>query len=422
MYKIQNCWAHVLVAGALASAALLPVPAAEAQTESVVYSFQDDGADGTNPLGSLINVGGTLYGTTTFGGANTSCTFGCGAVFSLNPTTGAETVLHSFNDNGTDGYHLTGSLIDVDGTLYGTAENGGTNGEGIVFKINRRTGAEAVVYAFRNNGTDGENPKAGLMNVGDMLYSTTLAGGTNGEGTVFSLNPKTGAEAVVYSFQNNGTDGANPVSGLINVDGTLYGTTSESGSPCNARGGCGTVFSINLTSGAETVVHSFRNNGADGMYPISGLISVGLDGTLYGTTYEGGTGNCTSNGFTGCGTVFKINPRTSAEIVVYSFQSNGTDGTIPDAGLISVSGALYGTASYGGANCVNQDCGTVFKIIPKTGAETVLHSFGSGTDGLNPEASLINVDGTLYGTSIDGGTGCNGHGLIGCGTVFKITP
>lgn len=186
-----------------------------------------------------------------------------------------ESVVHSFG-NGTDGELLRAGVIDVKGTMYGTTYSGGANGYGAVFSLNHKSGAETVLYSFQNNGSDGQSPKAGLIDVQGTLYGTTLAGGSQGVGTVFSVDPATGAEKIVYSFQNNGSDGQSPVAGLIDVNGTLYGATEFGGAA-----GLGTLFAINLTTGAESVVHVF-GGGSDGREPVAGLIDV--SGTLYGTT------------------------------------------------------------------------------------------------------------------------------------------
>ena len=116
---------------------------------------------------------------------------------------------------------------------------------------------------------------------------------------MFSLDPTTGAEAVVYSFQG-GKDGVSSFASLIKVGGRLYGTTFFGGTF-----GDGTVFSVSLKTGAERVEHSF-GGGSYGFYTYAGLINVG--GTLYGTTeYGGGSNNC-SSGPGGCGTVFAVTP------------------------------------------------------------------------------------------------------------------
>ena len=137
----------------------------------------------------------------------------------------------------------------------------------------------ATVASF--NGSNGGSPYAALLDVNGTLYGTTEAGGSGGTGTVFSLNPTTGALSTLASF--TGSNGAIPQAGLISVGGTLYGTTAGGG----GSGGYGTVFSLNPTTGALSTLASFT--GSNGAYPYAGLISVG--GTLYGTTYGGGSAN-----------------------------------------------------------------------------------------------------------------------------------
>jgi uncharacterized repeat protein (TIGR03803 family) len=97
--------------------------------------------------------------------------------------------------------------------------------------------------------------------------------------------------------------------------------------------------------------------------------------------------------------------------VVYSFGA-APDGNSPQASLIDVGGTLYGTTYFGGTD--SSSCGTIFSITPD-GTEKVLHSVGSGSDGSTPQAALIDVSGTLYGTTSSGGT-------VGDGTVFALSP
>ena len=145
-------------------------------------------------------------------------------------------MLYSFG-GGTDSENPEGSLIDVRGMLYGTAGCGGTSNYGTVFSLNPTTGAETVLHSFCG-GTDGESPLASLIDVKGVLYSTTELGGTYNGGTVFSLDPMTGAETVLHSF-GGGTDGETPYPGLIDVKGALYGTTYFGGTYFY-----GTVFKI----------------------------------------------------------------------------------------------------------------------------------------------------------------------------------
>jgi len=132
-------------------------------------------------------------------------------------------------------------------------------------------------------------------------------------------------------------------------------------------------------------------------------------GNLYGTTIGGGVSTY------GC--VFELSPTESGwvETVLYNFSS--TDGAYPDSALTFDSqGNLYGTTVRGGS----YDSGVAFELSPTNPGgwtETVLHNFGSGSDGNGPQSDLIfDRAGNLYGTTT--GSGGNRRG----GTVFKLTP
>jgi uncharacterized repeat protein (TIGR03803 family) len=189
-------------------------------TETVLYSF-GSGSDGQAPLGGLINLHGTLYGLTAYGG-----TYGHGTVFSITRN-GTEKVLHSFAGNsGGDGAEPVASLTNVKGTLYGTTYEGGAYKYGTVFSITR-DGTETVLYSF-GSGSDGRNPAGVLITVKGTLYGTTQNGGANSDGTVFSITTD-GTETLLYSF-GTGSDGHYPQASLKNIRGTLYGTTVSGGS------------------------------------------------------------------------------------------------------------------------------------------------------------------------------------------------
>ena len=388
--------------------ALAIAPGTTSTNYKVVYSFGNP-PDGSYPTASLIDMGGTLYGTTAGGGSN-SCAyypyspyFGCGTVFSITPS-GTEKVLYNFG-SAPDGSVPYGNLRDVGGTLYGTTVYGGsyTCGYrsqpfscGTVFTITT-SGTERVLHNFGQEG-DGRYPLSGLIKVQGTLYGTTSGGGANycapyqyniHCGTVFSITPG-GTEDVLHSFGPARRRANTPLDSLIDVGGKLYGTTKRGG-----RHGFGAIFSITLRGGLK-VVHYF--GGTDGSAPVAGLIEV--TGTLYGTTSAGGAN--------GDGTVFSITP-DGTEKVLHSF--GALDGADPTAGLTTVKSTLYGTTRGGGAH----GGGTIFSITT-SGRERVLHSFGgSGSDGRSPYGRLTGVRGTLYGTTEFGGT-------YGDGTVFALTP
>ncbi len=197
---------------------------------------------------------------------------------------------------------------------------------------------------------------------------------------------------VLYSF-TGGADGSSPTMGLIrDSKGNLYGTTG------GGAYGAGVVFKVDK-HGTETVLYSFMSS-TDGGYPQSGLIRD-TAGNLYGTTEYGGAYSY--------GTVYELSP-SGVETVLYSFKGPGGDGSYPLGGLVrDTAGNFYGTTSAGGTYSL----GTVYKLS-STGTETILHNFGQGSDGTDPQTGVIRTGSTLYGTTLTGGA-------YGVGTVWKLS-
>jgi uncharacterized repeat protein (TIGR03803 family) len=279
-----------------------------------------------------------------------------------------------------------------------------------------------VIHTF--TGPDGANPYAGLtIDQAGRLYGTTWRGGAgpctisflNGCGTVFRLTPhgQGWLFSPLYSFQ--GADGEAPFSRVIfGPDGTLYGTTSEGGAV-----GQGTVFNLkppaavckaSLCPWDETVLHSFTGT-TDGGSPYSEVL-LDQAGNLYGTTYAGGDHTR--------GTVFELTRSNGSweETVL----SDLPDGKGPYGGLIfDASGNLYGTTSAGGYTGCDygsySGCGTVFQLTPSGSGWTTntLYDFQSTSSGNTPLANMImDGAGNLYGTTLDGGQ-------YGGGTAFELT-
>ncbi len=288
----------------------------------------------------------------------------------------------------------------------------------------RTAQAQTFTTIFSFNGSNGADPVAGLLQGTDgNLYGITGSSSIS-YGTVFKITPG-GTETTLYTFctQTNCPDGSDPRAGLVQAgNGSLYGTTFAGGTGtfCSFSFGCGTVFRITL-DGTLTTLYNFASQSGDGVFPGAGLVQAS-NGNLYGTTSGGGAN--------GGGTVFEITPDGTLT-TLYSFcsQSDCTDGGSPWGALVqATNGSLYGTTSYGGATnsslCSYSSCGTVFKITP-SGTLTTLYSFCSQagcTDGNYPTAGLVQaIDGNLYGTTYTGGAN-DGCFLGTCGTVFKITP
>jgi uncharacterized repeat protein (TIGR03803 family) len=341
-------------------------------TGTALYSFcaQQGCADGQLPTGNLVmDAAGNIYGSTLVGGNGADCPpqlAECGTVFKLAPD-GTETVLHDFCSQAgcADGAVPNGGLVlDGQGNLYGTTENGGTGqceGNnyltdcGVVFKL-APDGTETVLYQFcsRKSCADGSSPLAGLVRDGKgNLYGTTVNGGSGGVGVVFELKPG-GNEVVRHSFGGGG-DGAYPVAGLLaDGKGNFWGTTEEGG----AHKG-GTVFQL-TARGSETVLYSFcsKRHCRDGGAPTAALVADAA-GNLYGTTVGGGGGKDVGD-CNGCGVVFKVSPG-GTETTLHGFcRTSCADGAVPEAGLLATGkGELFGTTENGGAADIG---GTVFRL------------------------------------------------------------
>jgi len=321
-----------------------------------------------------------------------------GRTFNANAQT--ETTLYSFAGYPNDGANPYAGLVHgSDGNFYGTTVAGGTNGDGTVFRISPG-GSYTNLYSFAGYPNDGNGPSAGLVQGSDSnFYGTTFYGGASGYGTVFRISPG-GSYTNLYSFAGYPNDGANPVAGLVHgSDGSFYGTTESGGT-----NDYGTVFRIS-PGGSYTNLYSFAGSPNDGESPSAGLV-LGSDGNFYGTAFYGGT--------SGYGTVFRISPGGS-HTNLYSFTGAPSDGALPLATLVQGSdGNFYGTTYQGGTNFC--DCGTVFRISP-SGSYRNLYSFADVPDGSLPYAGLAQgSDGNFYGTTLYGG------GTSDYGTVFRISP
>ncbi|NOS69594.1 MAG: hypothetical protein HOP33_06660 [Verrucomicrobia bacterium] len=271
--------------------------------------------------------------------------------------------------------------------------------------------------------SDGADPYAGLVLMGNALYGTASYGGSSDNGTVFKVNTDGSGFTNLHNFTavhyngsccDTNSDGANPEAGLILSGNTLYGTASNGG-----NSGYGTVFKVNTDGSGFTNLHSFMTTSgsgltnSDGYRPRGGLIISAH--TLYGTAESGG--------ISGYGTVFKVNTDGSGFAKLHDFTlpsgspPTNSDGIRPRAGLVISGNTLYGMAPFGGSS----DNGTVFKVNTDGSGFTNLHSFTAfpsfgpytNSDGANPYAGLILSGNTLYGTAPNGGS-------LGYGTVFKV--
>lgn len=270
------------------------------------------------------------------------------------------------------------------------------------------------VYSF-TGGADGRDPATRItFDSEGNTYGTTAAGGDFDFGVVFKLTPAgdSWVQTVLYSFAG-GNDGLDPHGGVtIGPDGSLYGTTVAGGNAGICAGdGCGVVYRLTLVGDlwVQQTIYNFKGD-QDGWGPGSPVI-FDAAGNLYSTTPNGG-----AKGF---GTVFMLTPNPTGQWhkkILHHF-SGGKDGATGSLGelLLDGQGNLYGVTEQGGANGV----GTVYRLSPSpNGAWTfkTLYAFKGMPDGANPFGGLIrDANGNLYGTTYFGGT-------AGMGTAFQLTP
>jgi len=324
-----------------------------------------------------------------------------------------EKILYAFK-GGTDGNTPEAGLVfDGAGNLYGTTYFGGAHSDGTIFQLTPGTGGkwtESVIYSFGATGTDGLNPISGLViDSSGVLYGTTAGGGTKGHGTIYKLAKAGGVwkVAIIHNFSGLSGDGAKPQGGVIfGPDGNLYGATYEGGGS-----EIGVAYELALSSGKWVYkqLHSFSSNGIDGQFPM-GNVAFDANGNLYGTTSLGGSKSQ--------GVVYELIPGSNGkwtEKLIKTFDpSNGLDGGKPEAGVaIDTAGNLYGTTSGGGKN---KFYGVVYEMVLGTNGkwtQAIPHTFTGGPDGSEPDTPVIlDSSGNIYGTTFVGGTD---------GVAFKLT-
>jgi uncharacterized repeat protein (TIGR03803 family) len=404
-------------------AALTRVP-----TYTVVHTFAPYRPDRSTPASLTIDDRGSLHGVARWDDI----------VFSIKPPAAAGSpgdlrVLLK-PDAMTAGSFPGWSAIDRTGALYvATTSGGGADGRGggTLFALRRAGdgwGAPEVLFTFPSRCP--VNTMSDLISDGSgAFYGTTQGCGGPDGGTVFKLSKTENhwAMTILHRFKAAG-DGAYPHAGLVmDAAGVLYGTTGGGG-----KDEIGTVFKLTPSNDGwhEEVIHTFRQlDGSQcrgGCLPMAGL-TLGPDGTLYGTTGAGGN--------FGEGVVFALTPSGDGgwrQRVLYSFRREDGDGSAPNSRLVlGPSGELYGTTRNGGDQPSHSGKGTVFKLIPSAWewlglapatsewTEIVVHRFAGDADGGTPTANLVRDGaGRLFGITEGGAYSGVSYG----GTVYAITP
>ena len=266
-------------------------------------------------------------------------------------------------------------------------------------------GSEEALYQFQRQ-KDGFRPLSGVLLLNGKIYGATNEGGgsRHEDGTIYELTQaKSGwTRKTLHSF-TGGTDGSLPITDLTaDKAGSLYGSTTQGGQPlCYAGSGCGVIFTIGHgpKGWKESVIHYFDET--DGSNPTGNLVWDDA-GNLYGTA----TGDITNYG-----SIFKLSPSRKGWKLVTIHFFDGADGGGPTSLFRDKKGNLYGSTAGGGV----YGYGTVYRLSPsgKTWVLTTLYSFTGGADGAGPYGPVLYKDGVIYGTTVDGGAS-------GFGTVYQV--
>ncbi|MEO8446000.1 MAG: choice-of-anchor tandem repeat GloVer-containing protein [bacterium] len=368
-------------------------------TGGVLHSF--NGNDGATSKGSLTLFGNTLYGRTSAGGAN-----GEGVIFKVDTDSTGFQVLYNFQTGSSNGlgkepHH--DAMLYYDEFLYGTALEGGNSDNGVIYKLNLSGTEYTPIHIFTGGNNDGAQPHSGVIEINNVLYGMTAAGGTHGNGTLYSIDPDGSNFNVLYSFHNSDGDNSHGRLTLGSDGHTLFGMTREGGSQ-----DLGVIFSFDLNNSNYTILHSFAGGSKDGSTTDHGFLTRSND-TLFGMTQLGGSGNT--------GIIFSIKENGSDFQIMHSFGSSSTDGTSPYGSLQLSNGFLYGTTRTGG----DHDHGSVFRINTSGTTYEILYSLKRNSFGEYPiDNVVLNTDGTeLYCLAQAGGE-FDSSGSNQYGTVFEL--
>ena len=388
---------------------------AQARAQTLTTMFRFNGIDGAQPIWEPAPDGqGNLYGTTQWGGAPNDC----GTVYRFTPGVSRNfETLHRFTCHSDGALPEAGPTYDPStAMLYGTTIFGGRENDGTIFSYNPATGTFTTLYSFPG-GAGGQWPQTQLTLGSDgALYGTVRdwAGSCAPFSqctAAYRFDPATGSVTSLHVL--SAAEGVGAAGHLVfGKAGKLFGVTTDGGT-CSNNNDCGTVYRLDPASGAVQVIYNFT----DYVEPVG--LTVDADKNLYVTTSHGG--------YRQSGEILKLTPVVGQPYTVSTlFQfGSATAGGYPAAGLTydSVKQVLYGTTSVGGAGAGGD--GVLFQIDPDGGAFTVLHAFVGGSDGATPNDGILVSLGELYGETLGSANGigtpkyCGNQSPGTCGTLFR---
>lgn len=342
-----------------------------------------------HPRSIDLGPDGAFYGGAIFGGK-----YNQGVLFRFQPPTDVKLIADFTGTNGPTLGRMPGRQLRLgrDGWMYGVTERGGSKDLGTIFRFNPRDPGRGISTLWEFQGTDGSEPLAGLIEDSSqpgIFYGGTQYGGASDAGTLFKLEV-TGETARVHTlkqFTGNGGDapGKRLVANLVQTsDGALYGSCPDGG-----EGTGGVVFRLS-PSGDYTILSSFGLPPSRLANPVGGL-TLGKDGTIYG--------HCRVER-DGYGAFFRVNPAGDVEILA---RFSNAVGSQPGSTLLAApDGSLYGTTMEGG----DHFRGTLYRYTPGNGLSRVasFYDVGGQITDLVWGTPVIGPDGLIYGSFEGGGS------------------
>ncbi|MEO1712437.1 MAG: choice-of-anchor tandem repeat GloVer-containing protein, partial [Bacteroidota bacterium] len=222
---------------------------------------------------------GAYWGTTRYGGTGG----GAGSIFVTDETGQNPRIIHSFAFDfpGLDPEDQT--LVESNGLLYGTATEGGTYDDGVLYSYDLSTGIYTAVVNFEAAITGSEPSGALQVGSGGIIYGTTKFDGPGSSGTLYAYDPIQDTLEILLDFSTTTFSGFNTTIYLAS-DGNIYGNSPNAGSNSD-----GLLFKLDLTSLSYTTLFEFDDDGSQDGRRVQNQLVEGTAGLLYGSTYQGGT-------------------------------------------------------------------------------------------------------------------------------------
>jgi uncharacterized repeat protein (TIGR03803 family) len=335
---------------------------------------------GSGPVGQYVFHNGKIYGTASYGGANSD-----GTLFEFDTTTNTFLKLLDFSNTTSGRLPSAGLMMAANNKMYGITRQGGTSDLGVVYELNP-VGNLFTVKAQITTAI-GSNSIVPFTQYNNKLIANTNLGGVAAGGTIFSYDTTTFALAKLIDFGKS--EAANPHSGfIITSTGRYIGTTAEGGTTNN-----GTLIEYLPATNTITVLHNFLG-GSAGATP-KGNVLEAPNGKLYGVTTEGGAN--------GLGVIFEFTPSTNVTLIRKDLGGGVGDGPLAD--LIYSTGTKLIGMGYQNGLVSN---GTVFEYDYSANTVTLKYNMPFAT-GDNPSGTPIRLNtGIMYGATTSGGANFGG--------------